>query len=81
VTERSNQDHKNDLATAGEVTGTGMLVTGAEYKIVWHAIVHKYWIVGSLMGLWSALTGWIKKSNEPSTAVRITLDRNEAPSQ
>jgi uncharacterized protein len=65
---------------AGEVIGTGALVTGAEYKVVWHAIVHKYWIVGSLMGLWAALTGWIKKSNESNTAVVITLDVNETSS-
>jgi uncharacterized protein len=65
---------------AAEVTGTAVLVTGAEYKVVWHAIVHKYWIVGSLMGLWSALTGFIKKSKDPDTAVMITLDTSETPS-
>jgi uncharacterized protein len=58
---------------AAEVTGTAALVTGAEHDVVWKAIVHKYWIIGSLMGLWGALTGWIKKPG-PKTAVVITLD-------
>jgi uncharacterized protein len=63
---------------AAEVFGTGVLVTGAEYNDVWRAIVHKYWIVGSLMGLWGALTGWIKKATKPDTAVVISLETKQA---
>jgi uncharacterized protein len=59
---------------AVEVTGTAALVTDAEHDVVWKAIVHKYWILGSLLGLWGALTGWIKKSGQ-KTAVVITLDQ------
>jgi uncharacterized protein len=58
---------------AVEVTGTALLVTGVDHDAVLKAIVRKYWILGSLMGLWGALTGWIKKS-APNTAVVITLD-------
>jgi uncharacterized protein len=65
---------------AAVVTGNAVLVTGAEYKVVWQAIVHKYWILGSLMGLWTALTGFIKKSKDPATAVVITLDSNKTSS-
>jgi uncharacterized protein len=59
---------------APEVTGTAVLVTGADYEPVWKAIVGKYRIIASLMGLWGTVTGLFKKSGDPKTAVVITLD-------
>jgi uncharacterized protein len=64
---------------AVEVTGTAVLVTGAEHDAVFKAIKQKYRILGTVMGLWGLLTkpivGLFKKSSLPNTAVVITLDK------
>jgi uncharacterized protein len=64
---------------APEVTGTAVLVTGAEHAAVLKAIQHKYWILGTAMGLFGAVTkpiiGLFKKTVLPNTAVIITLDQ------
>jgi uncharacterized protein len=72
-------DFRGNVADdAVEVTGTAELVTGAQHDLVFKAIVHKYWILGSFMGLWGAVTKplirLLKKRAHPDTAVVITLD-------
>ena len=59
---------------APEVSGRGVIVTGAEYDELWQAVRRKYFIIANVMHMGSKLRSLVSKSGESPTAILITLD-------
>lgn len=59
---------------APEVSGRGVIVTGAEHDELWRAVRRKYFIIANVMFLGNKLRSLVGKSGETPTAILITLD-------
>ena len=59
---------------APEVSGRGVIVTGAEYDELWRAVRRKYFVIANVMYLGNKLRALVRKSGETPTAILITLD-------
>jgi uncharacterized protein len=60
---------------APTVTGTAVLVRGAEHDEVWKVVRRKYRVLAPMIAAWSSVKGLVSKKSRPAdTAVIITLD-------
>ncbi len=59
---------------APDVSGRGVIVTGAEYDQVWRAVRRKYFVIANVMHFGNKLRSLVSKSRDTPTAILITLD-------